>query len=92
MDGRKHRTCVHDARVHFLWREQRVIVETDGWDGHSGRIAFEHDRDRDQRLLAAGHLVMRITWRQVARQPTRAAARLAVVLASRDAVGDRRQA
>jgi very-short-patch-repair endonuclease len=82
---------VHHARVDFLWPRQRVIVETDGWDGHSGRIAFEDDRERDQRLLAAGYVVMRVTWRQLTKEPTKTAARLAALLAARDAVGDRRQ-
>jgi very-short-patch-repair endonuclease len=83
---------IRDARVDFLWRAQRVIVETDGWDGHSGRIAFEDDRERDQRLLAAGWVVMHVTWRQLTKEPTKVAARLAALLAARDAVGDRRQA
>ena len=71
---------VADARVDFLWRAQRVIVETDGWDNHSGRIAFEDDRDRDQRLLAAGYRVMRVTWRQLTREPMKVTARLAALL------------
>lgn len=83
---------VEGAKVDFLWRTQRVIVETDGWDNHSGRVAFEDDRDRDQRLLAAGYVVMRVTWQQLTRQPLKVAARLAALLAARDAVGQSRQA
>ena len=83
---------IEGARVDFLWRRQRLIVETDGWDAHSGRIAFEDDRERDQRLLAAGYIVMRVTWRQLTEQPTRLVARLAALLAARDPVGHRRQA
>ena len=72
---------VDGARVDFLWPTHRVIVETDGWDAHSGRVAFEEDRDRDQRLLAAGYRVMRVTWRQLTEQPLKVAARLAALLA-----------
>lgn len=67
--------------VDFVWDAHRVIVETDGWGNHGGRIAFEDDRERDQRLLAAGYRVMRITWRQLTRDPTKVAARLGALLA-----------
>ena len=82
---------VEGAKVDFLWRAQRVIVESDGWEAHRGRIAFEDDRDRDQRLVAAGWVVLRVTWRQLTGQPIRVATRLAAVLAARDAVGHRGQ-
>ena len=72
---------LHGARVDFLWPEQRVIVETDGWNAHHGRQAFEDDRDRDQRLSALGYRILRVTWRQLTREPTRTAARIAAVLA-----------
>jgi Transcriptional regulator, AbiEi antitoxin/Protein of unknown function (DUF559) len=57
----------------FLWREQKLIVETDGRDVHTTRRAFEHDRLRDQRLTLAGFTVVRFTWRQIAREPRRVA-------------------
>jgi very-short-patch-repair endonuclease len=37
--------------VDFLWREWRLIVETDGWPAHRGRQAFEDDRVRDAYLV-----------------------------------------
>jgi hypothetical protein len=40
--------------VDFLWREQRVIVEVDGYRAHAGRQAFEDDRARDAALTALG--------------------------------------
>jgi very-short-patch-repair endonuclease len=49
----------------FLWREQRLIVETDGWESHGTRKAFEHDRRRDRRLALAGYTIVRFTWREV---------------------------
>jgi very-short-patch-repair endonuclease len=49
----------------FLWRPQRLIVETDGRQAHHTVAAFERDRRRDQRLKIAGWDVIRCTWRQV---------------------------
>jgi len=58
--------------VDMLWREQRVIVELDGWDYHDGRTAFERDREKDAALLSAGFPVVRITWgRLTEREATR---------------------
>lgn len=51
--------------VDFLWPEQRVVVETDGRQTHHTPIAFEHDRRRDQLLVAAGYRVIRATWHQI---------------------------
>jgi predicted transcriptional regulator of viral defense system len=56
-------------RADFVWREQRVIVQTDGRETHGTAQAFEHDRREDQRLVAAGWRVIRTTWRQVTRRP-----------------------
>jgi very-short-patch-repair endonuclease len=55
----------------FLWRAERLILETDGRDVHTTRRAFEHDRLRDQRLTRAGFTVVRFTWRQVTRDADR---------------------
>lgn len=43
-----------EFKVDFLWRRQRLIVETDGRGAHTTRQAFERDRERDQRLMVAG--------------------------------------
>ena len=58
-----------EIKVDFLWREQRLIVETDGREAHATRDAFERDRRRDQLLKLAGWEVVRFTWRQVVREP-----------------------
>ena len=42
------------AQVDFLWREQRVVVEVDGFRYHRGRAAFRRDRRRDRLLELAG--------------------------------------
>lgn len=51
--------------VDFLWKEQRLIVETDGYRYHRGRAAFEEDRARDLRLRMRGFNVIRLSYRQV---------------------------
>ncbi len=55
--------------VDFLWREQKLIVEVDGFAYHSSRQAFERDRRRDARLQAAGFRVIRFTYLQIVRDP-----------------------
>ena len=55
--------------VDFLWRGQRLIVEIDGFAFHSSSGAFERDRRRDAVLTGAGFRVIRVTWRQVTKEP-----------------------
>ena len=55
----------------FLFRAQRVIVETDGRKTHGTRRAFEADRRRDQRAFVAGFVTLRFTWRQLKREQRR---------------------
>jgi very-short-patch-repair endonuclease len=52
-----------------MWRDRRLIIETDGEKTHGTHQAFESDRRRDQRLILAGWRVIRITWRQLDRRP-----------------------
>jgi very-short-patch-repair endonuclease len=51
--------------VDFLWRDPRVIVETDSWRHHGDRSAFERDRARDVHLQSLGFRVLRFTYRQI---------------------------
>ncbi len=66
--------------VDFLWRDQRLIVETDGYRFHRGREAFEADRARDVELRLLGYTVVRFTHRQVVREPSRVAQALSKLL------------
>ena len=66
--------------VDMLWREQRLIVEVDGYAYHSGRAAFERDRRRDAALQAAGYRVVPFTWRQITLEPHVVVAQLARLL------------
>lgn len=53
----------------FAWPAERVVVETDGWQFHGDRIAFEDDRARDAFLVARGWIVVRVTWRRLKNSP-----------------------
>lgn len=64
---------VGSLTVDFLWREKRLIIETDGYRYHRGRAAFEDDRSRDLELRTSGFDVMRLSYRQVVEEPERIA-------------------
>lgn len=68
-------------QVDCLWPAQKVIVELDGYATHGTRHAFESDRDRDRRLLAAGYRGPRVTWRHLEEIPTEISADLRALLA-----------
>jgi very-short-patch-repair endonuclease len=56
---------VDGYEVDFCWPELRLIVETDGYEHHGTRAAFERDRARDARLTARGWRVLRFSDAQV---------------------------
>jgi very-short-patch-repair endonuclease len=60
--------------VDFLWREQRLIVETDAYVSHRGRQAFEDDRARDNDMMGMGFDVLRFTDVRIVKEPERVAA------------------
>lgn len=68
-------------RPDAVWREHRLAVEVDGERVHRTHRAFHDDRRRDQRLVAAGWRVIRITWPQLDERPRELAALLARMLA-----------
>jgi Transcriptional regulator, AbiEi antitoxin/Protein of unknown function (DUF559) len=51
--------------VDFLWREARLVVETDSYATHGGTVAFEDDHERDLRLRGLGYSVNRYSERQL---------------------------
>jgi very-short-patch-repair endonuclease len=51
--------------VDFLWRDRRLVAETDGYRYHRGAQAFEDDRSRDLQLRTLGFDVLRFSYRQV---------------------------
>lgn len=76
---------LHGYEVDLHWPHAGLVVEIDGYRFHSTRSAFERDRVRDARLQAAGVEVLRVTWRQLEREPLAVIARIAAALARRTA-------
>ena len=72
---------VGDYEVDFLWRSERLVVEVDGIAYHSSTRSFENDRRRDARLAARGLTVVRVTWKQIVREPEAMLVRLAQTFA-----------
>jgi hypothetical protein len=60
---------VEGEEVDFSWPDHKEIIETDGWQTHGTRTAFENDRERDLHLKLNGWNVTRLSWRQVAYRP-----------------------
>lgn len=81
--------AVGDHEVDFLWRRARLVVEVDGYAFHSSPGQFERDRRRDAELSAAGLLVLRVTWQQIANEPEAMLVNLGQALARQSAgIGD----
>jgi hypothetical protein len=62
-------TCIEGEEVDFVWRDQRLVVEVDGYRYHRSPSAFEDDRERDVVLSLAGWQVLRFTWNQINARP-----------------------
>lgn len=63
--------------VDFLWRDRRLVVETDSYLYHRGEAAFEDDHRRDFDLRRLGYRVERLSGRQLDDEPQRIARWLA---------------
>jgi very-short-patch-repair endonuclease len=72
---------VEGYEVDFLWRAQRVVVETDGHAAHRTRRAFERDPVRDADLIEARYRPIRITDRRLRSEPEAVARQLRRLLA-----------
>lgn len=66
--------------VDFLWRGQRLVVETDAYRYHRGQVMFQDDRGRDLELKRRGFDVVRLSEKQVNEQPEVVAEVLAAAL------------
>lgn len=77
---RRHRLPLPEVNVRvgrhlvdFLWRERRLVVETDSYLYHRGKAAFQDDRARDLELRRRGFEVLRLSEMQVEEEPGRVA-------------------
>lgn len=50
------------ARLDLAFPELKIGIEVDGYNGHSGLVAFRRDRDRSGLLASLGWLVLPFTW------------------------------
>lgn len=71
--------------VDFLWRRERLVVESDSYVTHGGSIAFEDDRARDLDLRRRGYAVHRFSERQLELEPEAIAEDVVGALSSRRA-------
>jgi very-short-patch-repair endonuclease/predicted transcriptional regulator of viral defense system len=55
--------------VDFLWQEERLVVETDGYRYHRGKAAFQEDRSRELELMRLGYSVLRLSEAQIDEAP-----------------------
>jgi len=67
--------------VDFLWRRERLVLETDGGRFHSTPRQIDRDRYKEAELVCAGYRVLRATWRQVQREPGQVARMVRTALA-----------
>ncbi len=73
-----------DQEVDVVWDDLRLAIELDSWEHHSSRAAFERDRRRGLALEARGYRVLRLSWRQVMREPDTVLAALDAILRAPD--------
>lgn len=73
-------TAAESFEVDFLWRDRRLILETDSRAWHSTVRAKKRDAYRDRLLEDAGYRVRRCRWAQVVYEPQQLAETLRSLL------------
>jgi very-short-patch-repair endonuclease len=86
LSGPETNVRVVGHEVDFLWRNEKLVVEFDGYRFHGHRRAFERDRRKDVELVNAGYQVLRFTWRQLTEEPLVVIAAIARALGRRGLV------
>jgi very-short-patch-repair endonuclease len=82
------RTAERVLEVDLLWDDERFVVEADSRRHHGTEVAFERDRKRDLELMEVHYEVLRVTWKQVEREPQKV---FAVVRSELERRGERRR-
>ena len=67
----------------FLWRRERLVVEIDGYNYHTGPAVFRRDHEKDLVFKEAGLEVLRFTGDHVLHRPTMVLVQVAQTLARR---------
>lgn len=68
--------------IDFLWRRQRLAVETDGGRFHDNPQAQARDLKRNRALIEAGYRVLRLRWEELRDRPEATIARIERLLRS----------
>jgi len=66
--------------VDVMFAEAKVIVEIDGMAFHSDADAFQHDRTRQNVLVANGWTILRFTWSDLAERPEHVVAQVRAIV------------
>lgn len=66
--------------VDFLWRRQKLVVETDGGRFHDNPDAGSRDSERNHALSEAGYRIPRLGWEDLRDRPMAAMAEIYEVL------------
>jgi very-short-patch-repair endonuclease len=74
---------VEIGRLDLAFVRQRVGLELDSRRYHLNASAFEHDRQRQNRLELAGWMVLRYTWQQYTHTAPRLVYEVATALRQR---------
>jgi very-short-patch-repair endonuclease len=69
--------------VDFLWRAEKVVVETDGGRFHDNPAAGRRDSERNRALAASGYLIPRLGWEDLRDRPIATMAEIAPLLRQR---------
>ena len=69
------------GRVDFAYPEAKLLIELDGRRYHSAKSDLEADHERDNRLVAGGWRVLRVTWRALVDHPDRVVGLLSQAMA-----------
>ena len=73
--------------IDFLWRQHRLVVETDGGRFHDHPIAQARDLERNRILIGGGFRVVRLRWEELRDRPEASITRIERLLSvSRSAV------
>lgn len=68
------------GEVDLIFAAARLVVEIDGYGVHGRRAAFQRDRSKQNRLIAAGFVVLRFTWEDIQRRPHHVVAQISAAL------------
>jgi very-short-patch-repair endonuclease len=58
-------TKIDGIEADFLWRDRRLVVETDGYIYHRGDVAFQDDHHRNLQFRLRGYEVLRLSAQQI---------------------------